>query len=129
MWPKSRACCPYSGDRDSLSQLDVPDGRPRAANTDTLGNVTAECTFPDAIALPVPVTFESGLLQVILFDDDKGSNDDALGAADIPIKYIAGEPFVVDKAVLKGQPQPGAAGYCFPDSEISFSIEFKGAFA
>ena len=53
--------------------------------------------------------------------------DDALGCATIPLTYSP-EITNVENLVLEGQPQPGAAGYCFPDSEISFTVEFRGAF-
>ena len=55
------------------------------------------------------------------------AGDDALGCATIPLTYSP-EITNVEYLVLEGQPQPGAAGYCFPDSEISFTVEFRGAF-
>ena len=71
---------------------------------------------------------QSGFLSITVFDDDENSEDDALGVAILPIDLGMRSPMVFDKLELKGQPQPGAFGYSFPDSEISFTISFKGDF-
>ena len=67
--------------------------------------------------------------QITVYDADEGEEDDALGMATIPIAFSTEGPIVIENLVMEGQPQDGAVGYCFPDSELSFSIEFKGVFA
>lgn len=109
--------------------LNLSNGRPCMAHTETIDEASETATFEGAIAVPVPETFTSGALRVTLLDDDIGENaDDALGVATMPISFST-ETNGVEKMVLEGCLQPGGAGYRFTDSEISFKVDFKGVFA
>ena len=66
-------------------------------------------------------------MEIIVYDDDPGADDDALGVGIVPISFSK-EGYTIEKAVMKGQPQEGTAGYNFPDFEVSCNVEFKGIF-
>ena len=102
--------------------------KPLMARTSTLEEAGETCEFSDSIALPLPAeSFSSGTLEITVCDEDDG-DDCVIGRASHPIE-ISTEVVKVENVVVAGQPQPGAAGYAFPDFEISFEFEFKGSFA
>ena len=107
--------------------LVFPDGRPRSVHTETVDEASEEVEFPDSLAIPLPNGFQSGTLVVTLYDDDDNSEDDALGVASVAFAYSP-TSLVFDKLTLQGQEQPGAFGFVFPDSEVSFKLDFLGAF-
>jgi len=119
---------------DGTAAQPFADGRPRVVQTAVTGETMETIEFPDQIGLPLPsdyVTF-GGLLSITLYDDDLKSADDALGKTTMPIIFSSEhwqeDKMILDHLVLKGEMQKGAAGYRFPDAEISFTIRWKGAF-
>ena len=94
-----------------------PSYRPRPSQT--AASSTPEWT-DEALCINLPPGFVAGRLHLTAWDEDHRAGLDLLGSVTIPLQALPGlGPQAVDKLVVKGAPQSGAAGYTFPDFEIS----------
>jgi hypothetical protein len=101
-------------------------GRKQVVQTETMANAEETCAWDDTLVMQLPASFETGRLIITVWDDDL-DEDDALGVAELAITAAEGT-IEIDKLEMKGCPQPGAAGYTFPDFELSLKFEFLNLF-
>jgi len=119
---------------DGTAAAAQSEGRPRLVTTCSLSQGGETCTFADQLQLPLPDGFVTtgGLLSITVYDDDLSSSDDALAVATMPLSFTPeawpGDMISLDQLQMQGQPQAGTAGSRFPDSEISFTLRWKGSF-
>ena len=98
--------------------------RVKSVRTSVVHNPAAECEWEDTVVLALPPGFSSGQMAVTVWDDDLHSADDALGGGVCNLSVAEGV-VTVDALAINGL--ENGAGGTFPDFELGFALEYRGA--